>query len=58
MSDLPVIQTAYDMKALMILTACDIIRQLDRLGDHAGAYALKCLVETIETIPCEGAPHD
>jgi hypothetical protein len=58
MGDLPVIQTAYDMKALTILMACDIMKTLTQLGDHNGAYALKCLVETIETIPCKDTPND
>jgi len=58
MSDLPTVKTAHDMKALTVLFACDIMQKLDQLGDHAGAHAIKCLVETIEPIPCEGHPHD
>lgn len=47
------IETAYDMKALIILSACDIIDQLSSIGDYNGAYALRCLIETIETLPCK-----
>ena len=45
------VQTAFDMKAVIILTCCDIIENLDKLGDHNGATALKILVETIQNIP-------
>ena len=45
------IQTAYDMKAVVILTCCDLIKALSDMGDERGAYALKVLVETIEHIP-------
>ena len=48
-----IIETAYDMKAIIILTACDVMQQLLRIGDEPGAYALKVLVETIENIPCK-----
>ena len=59
MSDLPVVQTAYDMKAIIVLTSCDIMETLYRRGDMAGAYALKALVETIENIPCaKDASHE
>lgn len=47
------IETAYDMKAFIILSACDIIDQLSSIGDYNGAYALRCLIETIETLPCK-----
>ena len=46
-----VIQSAYDMKAVIILTCCDLIKSLSDLGDDRGAYALKTLIETIEHIP-------
>lgn len=45
------IQTAYDMKAVVILTCCDIIEKLVEIKDYNGAQALKVLVETIEHIP-------
>lgn len=49
---LPSVRGAKDMKAVIILTACDIMQKLLDMGDRDGAFALKCLVETIETIPC------
>jgi len=53
-SSIPVnIQSAYDMKALIILSACDIIQQLVAIGDLHGAYAIRCLIETIEMLPAD-----
>ena len=47
----PVITTAYDMKAIVILMCCDIMGSLMEIGDEDGAYALLALVKTIEQIP-------
>lgn len=48
---LPVVETAYDMKAVVILTACDIMQKLAEIGDMHGAHALQIFVETVEHIP-------
>ena len=47
------IQSAYDMKALIILSACDIMQQLVSIGDLHGAHAIRCLIETIELLPAD-----
>ncbi len=52
MSGLPAVESAADMKGIIILTACQIAEQLAAIGDQAGAYALVTLVKTIEEIPC------
>ena len=48
---LKTVDTAYDMKAVIILTCCDLIQALLELGDEQGARALSILIETIEQIP-------
>ena len=52
MSGLPAVESAADMKGIIILTACQIAEQLAAIGDQAGAYALVTLGKTIEEIPC------
>ena len=52
MSEIPNIESAADMKAIIILTACNIAEKLTQIGDQNGAYALVTLVKTIEQIPC------
>ena len=49
--ELLAVETAYDMKAIVILTACDIMQKLADIGDMQGAHALQIFVETIERIP-------
>ena len=53
---IPEIQTAYDMKAVVILTCCDIAEKLKAMGDRAGAHAIVTLVKAIEEMPAAGAP--
>lgn len=48
---LPAVETAYDMKAIVVLTACDIMQKLAQIGDMQGAHALQIFVETVEQIP-------
>jgi hypothetical protein len=48
-----IIETAYDMKAIIILSACDIMQTLALIGDMNGAHALQILIETIESLPCK-----
>ncbi len=48
---LPAVETAYDMKAIVVLTACDIMQKLAEIGDMQGAHALQIFVETVEQIP-------
>ena len=52
MTGIPNIESAADMKAIIILTVCDIAEKLTQIGDQNGAYALVTLVKTIEQIPC------
>jgi hypothetical protein len=55
---LPTIETAADMKALVIVTCCDIALRLKAEGDVDGAYALVTLVKVIECIPAKGDVND
>lgn len=51
MTEMPTITSASDLKAIIILSCCDLIEQLQDRGDLAGAHALVALVQTIEVIP-------
>jgi len=52
-SDMPETVALEDVKAVIILTACDIAQKLSQMGDQSGAYALVTLVKTIEQMPIE-----
>jgi hypothetical protein len=56
MNNSPEIVALEDVKAVIILTACDIAQRLNQIGDEAGAYALVTLVKTIEQMPIECRP--
>ena len=53
-----VVETAYDMKAITILMACDIMSRLLEMGHRHEARAIKVLIETIEEIKVKGGPTD
>ncbi len=56
--EIPVITTAYDMKALTILVCCDIMKQFYEMGNVNAAYAIQVLIETLELIQVEGEPRE
>jgi len=53
-----VVETAYDMKAITILMACDIMSRFLEMGYAHEARAIKVLIETIEEIKVKGGPEE
>lgn len=51
---MPPVQTAYDMKLIVVMSGCQAMEQMVLVGDERAALILKSF---IEEIPCVGEPE-